>query len=150
MGIRPRASALSRYASILSIAHIGSECTKAISSGSMGSRGNPDLGSASYPIQPGFFMLYWRDRATSPSPAPKIALSHHVARAAPHQPQIPLKSNPHPAPSRMATTSCYHWVKRWPGLPRWKPGQLSFTVTGTIINPQIMRQALGTRNQTGC
>lgn len=117
MGIRPRASALSRYASILFIAHIGSECTKAISSGSMGSRGNPDLGSASYPIQPGFFMLYRRDRATSPSPAPKIALSHHVAPGGSSSAANPPEIKSPSCPKQDGTTSCYHWVKRWPGLP---------------------------------
>lgn len=64
MGARPTPD----NTSILSIAHIGSDCTKEISSGYMGSRGNPDLGYASYPIHPGFFMLYRRDRATGPSP----------------------------------------------------------------------------------
>lgn len=74
---------------------------------------------------------------------PKIAQSHHVPRASPHLLQIPLKLNPHPAPSRMAPPAGAA------GLP---PGEAGTAVLhgDRDINPQIMRQALGTQNQTRC
>lgn len=108
----PRASPLSRYTSTLSIAHIRSDCTKALALGPWVLEGTPSwVCILPYPTWVG------RDRATGPSPPPKIALSHHVARAAPHQPQIPLKSNPHPAPSRMAPPPATSGLSAGPGSP---------------------------------
>jgi hypothetical protein len=115
-----------------------------ISSGSLGSRkvretptpvSQPTTTSIS--IQPGSFLLLRRRTDTlmaSLSPPwplphllpPKIAQSHHVARAAPHWLQIPLKSNPHPAPSRMAPPPATAGLGTGQALP---DGQSSFTVT---------------------
>lgn len=145
MGIRPGASSLPSCSSILPIAHMGSDCPALVLGPWVPEgkwEGTPILGLHPPLSILGSLCSYQRDRTTSPSPPPppKIALSHHVARAAPHQPQIPLKSNPHPAPSRMAPP---------PATAGLSAGQAPLMETRTVVLHSDRDNHKSPNNETG-